>query len=133
MAAGRPTKYKPEYCEAVIEVGKRGGSVVEMAVECDVDKRTLYEWNNTIQEFSHAFTHARNQSQIWWEQLGQRCMVMKQGAGTFSQAAWSRSMAARFPEDWRESKHTELTGKDGGDIGIDVAFTVNVIDPKHGD
>jgi hypothetical protein len=27
-------------------------------------------------------------------------------------------MAARFPEDWREIKGTELTGKDGGPVAM---------------
>jgi hypothetical protein len=34
----------------------------------------------------------------------------------FNSSVWSRSMAARFPEEWRESSKTELTGAGGGPV-----------------
>lgn len=118
---GRPTAYKEEFCDLIIEVGKAGGSVVKMANACGVSKETIYDWARSKPLFSDAFTRARNLSQEWWEDLGQRSMIMEQGSGTFSQSAWSRSMAARFPEDWRESKHTEVTGADKGAIKVVAA------------
>jgi predicted acylesterase/phospholipase RssA len=105
---GRPSDYKEEYCDIVMDVGRSGGSVVKMAIACGTTKRTLYTWADNHEEFSHAFNYARQLSQDWWESLGQRCMIMEQGAGTFSQSAWSRSMAARFPEDWRENKSVSV-------------------------
>ena len=36
MPAGRPTDYRPEYCERVIELGRLGMSVVEMAADIGV-------------------------------------------------------------------------------------------------
>ena len=35
---------------------------------------------------------------------------------TFNASVWSRSMAARFPEDWRENKGVEVTGANGGPV-----------------
>lgn len=38
----------------------------------------------------------------------------------FNAAIWSRSMAARFPADWRESKEAKIVGADGGPVQINV-------------
>jgi hypothetical protein len=109
---GRPSKYKPEFCELVIEYGKAGKSAAWMAAELGVDKDSLYEWAKVHPEFSDAFTRARLESQRWWEDKGQSGME----APGFNASIWSRSMAARFPEDWREKAAVEMTGANGGPI-----------------
>ncbi len=96
---GRPSKYRPEYCERVIELGKEGASVVEMAVEIGVARSTLEgEWPLNHPEFSEALAHARECSQMWWEKAGRIGMI----ENNINSSIWSRSMAARFPNDWRE-------------------------------
>lgn len=113
MPAGRPSSYDPAYCERVIELGKQGASVVEMACEIGVHRETIeYNWPATHPEFSEAFTLATQESQTWWEKKG-RDNLEKQ---TFQASVWSRSMAARFPKDWRETKGIEHSGSIGGII-----------------
>jgi hypothetical protein len=108
---GRPTAYLPEYCETVLELGREGMSVVEMAAEIGVHRETLEEnWPASFPEFSEAFTQAKQLSQAWWEKQGRVNLLMPQGGGTFNGSVWSRSMAARFPKDWREQKGVELSG-----------------------
>ncbi|MEO1908787.1 MAG: hypothetical protein ABGX08_17370 [Citromicrobium sp.] len=111
----RPSDYDPAYCEKVIELGKEGCSVVEMAAEIGVSRNTLEtNWPEKHPEFLEAFTRARLLSQAWWEQQGRK--AINKGSSEFNASVWSRSMAARFPHDWREVKGTELTGKDGAPI-----------------
>ena len=123
---GRPSAYLPEYCERVIELGREGMSVVEMAAEIGVHRETLEEnWPAANPAFSEAFTHARQLSQAWWERQGRVNLLLAPGVGTFNGSVWSRSMAARFPKDWREKSTTELTGADGKDLipeSIGVTF-----------
>lgn len=90
----------------MIEYGKLGKSVAWIAAELEVSKDSIYEWAKVHPEFSDAFTRARLESQRWWEDAGQDGMK----APGFNASIWSRSMAARFPEDWRESKQVELSG-----------------------
>lgn len=117
MAGGRPTDYKPEYCDLVKELGAQGYSVVEMAAEIGVARGTLEtNWPSANPEFLEAFTQARQLSQAWWERQGRENVIVAPGKGTFNASMWSRSMAARFPEDWRENKGVELTGKNGGPV-----------------
>ncbi len=103
---GRPSLYKPEYCDRVIELGREGMSVVEMAAEIGVARSTLEEaWPAAHEEFSEAFARARELSQAWWERQGRVGLT----AERFNAQVYSRSMAARFPKDWRESKNVEST------------------------
>jgi hypothetical protein len=83
---------------------------VWMAATLGVAKSTLQLWEKDIPEFSAAMTQARALSQLWWEDAGQANMLLAPGVGTFNASVWSRSMAARFPEDWRENKGVELSG-----------------------
>jgi hypothetical protein len=130
MPAGRPTSYKPEYCERVIELGRIGMSVVEMASDIGVARNTLETlWPEAHPEFKEALTQAREASQAWWETQARVNLVMPQGSGTFQASAWSRSMAARFPKDWREKNETAHTGPDGGPLEIKT-ITRRVVDPK---
>ncbi len=55
----------------------------------------------------------------WWEDQGQTGMWQSPEGTKLNPQLWSRSMAARFPDDYRESNKVELTGKDGGALQID--------------
>jgi hypothetical protein len=103
---GRPSEFKPEFCDQVVEYGKEGKSLAWMAAELDVSRECLYEWARVHPEFSDALDRARAHSQKWWEDAGQRGML---GPG-FNGSVWSRSMAARFPDDWREKQEIEHRG-----------------------
>ncbi len=106
MPAGRPSVYTSEFCERVIEYGSAGKSLTWIAAEIGVSRETIYRWMEEIPEFSDAMTEAQLRSQQWWEDAGQRGMEQT----GFNAAIWSRSMAARFPKDWRENKGVELSG-----------------------
>lgn len=93
MPAGRPTKYKPEYCESIIEYfdvehtriveerfyyknGDEKVKEIEVANELPtvegyahsigVNKTTLHEWNKKHTEFSNAFKKARELQEKMW-------------------------------------------------------------------
>lgn len=116
LKVGRPSTYKPEYCAIVEECGKEGGSIVQMAVACDVDRTSLYDWEKIHPEFATSFTRAKRLSQAWWEKAGQVGMLT-QG---FNAAVWKHMVASRFREDYADRKVNEVTGKDGGAIQIEA-------------
>lgn len=109
MPAGAPSKYDESFCDRVIELGKLGKSVTYIATELDVHKDTIYEWVKIHPEFSDALTRAKQWSQRWWEDKGQDGV----DADKFNGSVWSRSMAARFPDDWREVKARDHISSDG--------------------
>ncbi len=118
---GRPTAYRPEYCEQIVELGKQGKSTVQMACAFDVSRQTLHNWASDHPDFMDAFTRAKQFSQDWWESQAQLGLT----ADRFNAALWSRSMAARFPEDYQERKGVELTGANGGPVE-----TVSVVERR---
>lgn len=111
----RKSDYKPEFCNTVVELGKQGKSIAQMACQIGVHRDSLYEWAKQHEEFSDAFTRGTQESLAYWEQMGQEGA---EGKREVNAPLWSRSMAARFPKDYTERKATELTGKDGAPIEI---------------
>lgn len=69
-----------------------------MCAELDCTPQTMANWCEANAEFLEAITRAIMHSQKWWEDKGQSSL---EKAG-FQASVWSRSMAARFPNDWRE-------------------------------
>jgi len=113
---GRPTVYRPEMCDQVIEWGKQGKSRTWIAAHLGVCRETLWDWEQKIPDFSNAIKLADHFSQVWWEDAGQNGMLMP----GFNAGIWTKNMTARFTKEWREVKAAEITGADGGAIKIDV-------------
>jgi len=105
---GRPTSYKPEYCEKVIELGKQGDSLAQMASFFDVTRSTIDEWAKNNPDFSEALSRAKAHCQAWWEKEGRDGLRL--GGGGFNAAVWKKSMEARFREDYTERKEVHQTG-----------------------
>jgi transposase len=121
---GRPSLYKPEYCEEVIALGKIGKSVEQISANLGLSLRVLYDWRDKHPEFLHALDDAKTYEQAWWEEQASAYMVENKESDRLNATLWSRSMAARFPKKYRESTKTEITGADGAPLlsGIQVSF-----------
>ena len=124
LKRGRPTDYKPEYCETVINAGRLGKSKTWMAGSIGVTRETLDDWAKANPEFSDAMHNALISSQMWWEDAGQSGMKAK----VFNAAIWGKSVSCRFPNDWREKTETKNENihmnPDGSPItGIHVTIT----------
>ena len=121
---GRPSQYDPVYCERVIELGKIGKSVEQIAAQIGVGTKTLYNWRDENPEFLHAMDLAKELELDWWENIAQNMMIESKEGDKLNSSIWSRSMAARFPKKYRESTKTEITGADGAPLvtGINVTF-----------
>jgi len=130
---GAPSKYKPEYCAQVIELGKLGKSTIQMACALEVVKTTMLLWAEEHTEFMDALTQARQYSQDWWETQAQNNLVIPPGGGTFQATAWSKSMSARFPDEYTDKTKTELTGKNGGAIKISRIELIPLADDSRTD
>jgi hypothetical protein len=124
---GRPTKYDPALCEKVIEWGAAGKSRTWMCAEIGIDRSTIDEWAKVHEDFSLALARAKVLEQRWWEDVGQNGLTDK----SFQGSLWSRSMAARFPHEWRETANVNhgvqdslgdlLSSIDGKSRGIPTA------------
>lgn len=124
MPGGRPTEYKPEFCDDVVAWGRDGKSKTWMAAQIGVSRDTLYEWERVHPEFSDALSLAMAHSQAWWEDAGQTGMLMS----GFSASAWSKAVSCRFPADYTEKTKQELSGPNGAPLL--TALQVELVKPQ---
>ena len=105
MTAGRPTKYKSEYCDLVIEKMSQGYSKEAVAGFIGIAKDTLYNWIKAHKEFSDAIKRGEMLSQVFWEELG---LVGTTEGKNFNATAWIFNMKNRF--NWRDKQ--DITSDD---------------------
>lgn len=67
---GRPSTYRPEYCEQLIEFMSKGHSIRAFAASIKVHSDTIYSWAKKHEEFSGAIKKGKEACQLWWEKLG---------------------------------------------------------------
>ena len=123
--AGRPTKYKKEFCALVIELGKEGVSRAGWAAQIDIAIATLYNWEEQQPEFLVATTRARDLSLAWWNKQGRKGIWSRE----FNAPAYRLQVMNRFSKDWRDKQEHEHSGKEGG-APIAMAITRTVVDPN---
>jgi len=128
---GRPSKYRPEFCDRVIELGKQGYSYAEIAAELEIDKASLFDWAKAHEEFSTALRAAKTYEQAWFEREARSNMKNRD----FNANLWYRSAASRFRDDYTERKETQLTGANGGAIQVETTkkLNINELDPEQRD
>lgn len=102
--AGAPSKYKPEYCDKIIEVMGVGASLTSFAAEINVHKDTVYEWMKEHPEFSVASKIARQKCQHWWEVLLRGTATGKVKGNLGAQVFWMKN---RFKDDWKDKLEYE--------------------------
>lgn len=91
-STGRPTNYKPEYCEQVIPLLKEGYSIEEIGLELDVGYSTIYRWMDEHEAFREAIKRGREFSKAWWLSKGRSKLETKD----FSATLWYMNMKNRF-------------------------------------
>lgn len=95
----RPTKYKPEYCELLIDHMKEGHSFTSFAAIAQCSESTLHEWVKTFPEFLQSKKEAETHGYKALEDIGLE--LMKKG----NAAVWIFTMKNRF--NWRDKCEIE--------------------------
>ncbi len=111
---GRPTLYKPEYCELLIKHMSEGLSYEAFAGVVEVSKQSLYDWEKVNPEFLDAKEKAVEKSRIFWEKLGISHILNESesthGVGSSSKSlnasVWIFNMKNRFK--WRDKQPDEV-------------------------
>lgn len=106
---GRPSKYKPEYCDAIIEHAATGASLVSFAGSIKVPKLTLNNWAAEIPEFAEAMATAKAVAAHWWEERLRRIAEGGGGPGAATVAVFALKNFAG--EDWQDKSTHEHTGR----------------------
>ena len=113
MTIGRPTEYNPAFCEKVLKLGAQGMSKAQIAAALGCSRRSIDIWRHEHEEFMLAIAHAQDLAMSWWEHQAQKGLWQSLNGDKLNPQLWSRSMAARFPDDYREKSAVDLTSSDG--------------------
>lgn len=105
MAGGRPTTYKPEYCDELIKHMASGLSFESFAGLIGCALSTLYEWEKVNPAFSEAKKEGFEKNRLFYERAGVTMMQDGQGSAT----VWLFNMKNRFPKQWRDKQEVEST------------------------
>lgn len=101
-AGGRPSKFKPEYCQMLIEHMSQGYSYESFAAKVDDCRATLYNWEEKHPEFLDAKKRAVDKCLEKWETL---CLDSIHDPGTLSVPLWIFNMKNRFK--WQDKVDIE--------------------------
>lgn len=116
MAGGRPSKYSETYCNEVIDFLSMGHSVTAFAGHIGVSRSSIFEWAKEHPEFSDALKVGQAKATATWESA--LLKIAKDGGGNATAAIFG--LKNRASEDWADKVQTELTGKDGGPVAIEL-------------
>jgi transposase len=109
MLMGRPTKYKPEYCQMLINHMSEGYSFESFGAIISVDRTTLYHWETLFKEFSHCKGIARNK-QLLHDEILLKELTKGEHGKSASAAAHIYKMKCSH-QGWIEKQVIEQTNK----------------------
>ena len=129
MARGRPTKYDPRHCGAVLRIMKKGGSVVACCAKLGIHKDTFYSWAKEHPEFSDAYRLGMMYAESHWEDVGKKGVLgldAKLGgeSGKVHAGMYSFFMKNRF--GWKDRAERDDQNADSGEgHGIQIYIPDN--------
>lgn len=126
----RPTLYRPEYCEQLVEHMAKGLSFESFAGVLRINRDTLYRWAEMNEEFSDAHEVGRMASAYRWEQIGLDGVLGE--IRFFNAYAWVFNMKNRFK--WKDRQEIEQTtdhkiSVEVAPIGMDELKRIMAKDP----
>lgn len=125
MPAGRPTKYKKEYCDMIVEHMAQGLSKESFAGAIGVDEKTIYNWEKEHKPFFQSVKKGEAASKFFWEKLG--LSGVNGDIEGFNATTWIFNMKNRFR--WTDKQ--EITGPSGGPIKTETKV-LTVVGVKGG-
>jgi uncharacterized NAD(P)/FAD-binding protein YdhS len=103
---GRPSTYDAKHCAEVIKLGREGKSPAQISAIIGVPRTTMRSWTETHDDFKAAMEEAKTLEQAWWENIAQENLK----ADKFQAVLWTKSVQARFREDYTERKDVTTSG-----------------------
>jgi len=127
QSVGRPSSYKPDFCQRVISLMAEGRSLDGCAALLGVHPDSLYTWQKVHPEFSDAVKTGRAAATAFWES---RLLDIAQGASGNAQAVqWALRNRSRAASGWDHAHaKVEVSGPNGG--SVQVQTDVKVIDAR---
>lgn len=134
---GRPSKYRPEYCEELIVHMSRGLSKESFAGVVGVDADTIRRWEHDHTEFYAAAARGKERSRLWWEANGARGLfdttestvdadgTRRTVSRRLNSRVWDLNMKNRF--GWRDQvdHSVEISMRTPAEEAADISATIS--------
>lgn len=101
------SKYQTFYCGMIPKMMSDGQSIVEVAAQFKVDRKTILRWIKTYPDFKEAVDLGLTLSQAWWEEQGR----INLNDSSFNYPGWFKQMKNKWFEDWKDQH--EIVHTDG--------------------
>jgi hypothetical protein len=126
VGEGRQSLYRDHFCAIVIRLGRKGKSKIQIASALKVNRKTLDNWCACHDEFSEAMDWARDLSQAWWENQGQKGIWDR----NFNARTFQLQIANRFPDDYSLTDKVEISGPKGGPVAVQNEWILTPVAAK---
>ena len=98
MTAKNKTKFTPDMCQRVVDMGKEGASQKMMWADLGISKSTAETWRKNNPEFADALDLALVHSQAFWE----REILANLNNKGFNSRLAEIALRGQFQQDYRE-------------------------------
>lgn len=115
---GRPTKYRAEYAQMLIEHMSKGFSFKSFGAIVTIEARTLDDWCNKHPDFLLAKNYSKLKERYYWEQLHHK--ITETNEGNMTGVIWA--MKNKFYDDYKERRD---------DVNVNLnAITASTVEMK---
>jgi transposase len=105
---GKPTDYKPEYCQELIDYMAQGYGYLAFAGKIGVSIQTMYDWEKAHDEYLEAKERAFEANRrVWDEAATDAALGRKTG---INPTIMIFNLKNRFPKEWRDRRELDLAG-----------------------
>lgn len=105
------SKWDPEFCERVVELGREGKSMSQIARDLGIGYTSLKRYQEKKPEFAKALKEAQSAAQAYWEDIGMNGATGK--IPGFNATAFIFQMKNRFRDNYSDKSvnehHIEVT------------------------
>ena len=122
-SVGRPSSYRGEFCQRIVELISEGRSLDGCASILGVNPDSLYLWQKLHPEFSESVKMGRAAATAFWES---RLLDVAQGGSGNAQAVqWALRNRSRAASGWDHAHaKLELSGPNGGAVQVQTDLAV---------
>lgn len=122
--AGRPSKYKKEFCEKLIEHMKQGLSFESFASIAGCNRSIVHDWSDRHKEFKLAKEIGESHSRLFWEKVLIAGSLGK--VKGYNATSVIFALKNKFPKEWRDRREIEI--ESSSDNSLEDVDTETLLD-----